>query len=246
VNRIYLLYSTTQLKTANKGRLYLAYLLLRGSFKRQAGGFSLANACKSLRLKERACGNMLKKLEAEGMIRKEANNHFRIVGHRHLFPGYNRNLCHCISDAKLRRFSLRYISKFRAFLSELEAERYKRHKAKADNGYTITDKRDNSRSRIKNQHPRQYDLLMSLECMSKLTGISKTTASSYRKKQNVVKYKWEMQVLSHGTSRKHIDGKWRLEHCEKGKAFILGDKILYSPISTRTIKQKKFILSMKA
>lgn len=245
-NRIYTDFSSHQLRQTDKARFCLAYYLIRCHAKHTAGGFNFIRFKKAVKLKDRAAKSLLSKLISLKWIIKETDENFRVVAQRSLFSGNRKNLCYDVSDWKMKSFSLKKISHFRAFLSELEAERYKRDQKAVIKGYTQINQRDKSVDKVKNHKNAKYDQLMALECMAPLVNISKTTASSYRKKQKLVRYKWlGIVILEQQDRRFHQTGKsFQILKSEDGVSLVNGNLVLHSSISKR-IPKPRFIMKRK-
>lgn len=185
---------------------------------------------------------MLARLVDVGFVSEQKKGSYRVISQKKLFFSSRRNLCYCISDKQLRRFTLKRISYFRSFLSELEAERYKIHQKAVIKGYTRTSTRDGSIEKIKDQTNTKYDQLMALTCMAALIGKSKSTAGNFRNKQFLVRYDWELEVIKQDDRRINQKGAWIEFECEMGKGFSKGSLVLYSPIARRTVLSDSGIL----
>jgi hypothetical protein len=209
--------------------------LIRRATRETAGGFKINVFLESVSLKHRAGSALLKQLVERGFVRKETATNYRVVGHRNLFSNPSaRQTYYSITDAQLIGFTLKKISYFRAFLLELEAERYKKHQRAKVKGYAVTNQRDGQREIIRNQDLRAFDLLFANECAAKLAGVAISTACSYRKKQSVSKY--TSAPIFYGCSRGLLK---QSEGCEidashvKGKLFPHKGGLVFFPIAKR-------------
>jgi len=235
MNRIYIKLSTEQLKSADKGRCYLAYLLIRKAAKCQAGGFKLPFFLDAVQLKHRAGVNLLKKLVSAGFLRQEVAGNYRIVRHKEVAGATKGKLSFfSISDEQLSEFSLKRISYFRAFLVELEIERYKKHQRAKAKGYAVTNGRDGHREVIKNASLREWHQLCSNQCAADLSGVALSTACSYRRKQTVSQY--TSKPIFYGATRtfKKSEGEELLSSAFKGKFFPHKGGLVFIPVATRT------------
>lgn len=240
MNRIYIQLSTEQLKASDKGRYYLAYLLIRLKAKSKAGFFNADDFYSAVQLKERSGKVLLNTLIGKEWVKQVSKDRFRVVSQRTL-TGTSRRLTYFdLTDTQLKAYSLKSMCRFRAMLTELECQRYKNHQRAKIKGYHVTDKRTGQKELIRNKELRALYPLMASTCTAALVDVNHSTARKYRKNQNLSIYSSEKARNFKAVSS---DVK------SKGKEIVLSDYpglifqgkagLLYCPISQR---QSKFIL----
>lgn len=241
MNRIYVEIAAKQLRSTDRGRCYLAYLLIRLHTKKTAGGFNIDRFLSVVDLKYRAGSGLLKSLVNRGFVRKESKTHYRVVRHNALCEYNGRHTFYCVSDSDLSEFKLSRIASFRAFISEIEIERYKRHQKALVKGYSRINERDGHREVIKNETYGAFHQLMACECTAKLVGVSTSTAWNYRKRQNVSFYEFSPIFIKPEIYQKGFEGKEMDSSTVKGKFFSYGGNLYLFPISRRltSIKLKR-------
>lgn len=233
MNRIYVEISTEQIKSPDRARCYLAYILIRFHTKNQCGGFNFEKFTSSIGLKKRASKVLLNSLIKNGFVTQEASDHFRVVGHKKLFTTRGRQTYYTISDKELSKFSLKRIASFRAFLSELEIERYKRHQRSKVDGFSVTDQRSGQKEKVRNVTYREWDHLMACTCTAKLMGFSRSTAGSYKTRQNVSRYFFKVVSVKPDTFVLSSPGKEIKQNDFTGKLIEYRGKLLHFPIAER-------------
>lgn len=177
---------------------------------------------------------MLSCLIEKGFVLKEQKGHYRIKGHKSLCGRTGKKYtCVSVSDEEFSKFSLKKIATFRAFLVELECERYKRHQRSKVEGFSIVDPRDKQRVRFRNPEFKDWNNLMAIQCSSDLTGIPMSTIWGYRRRQSVSSYSSKPFFVKRDEFGYGKEGKQIEEYDYKGKIFVYKGRLLVSPVSTR-------------
>lgn len=233
MNRIYVEIAAKDLRSKDRGRCYLAYLLIRLHTKKTAGGFNLEKFLSAVELKPRAGSALLKSLVSRGFVKKESSTHYRVVGHRSFCQYNGRQTFYCIKDSELLQYDLKHIASFRAFLAEIEVERYKRHQKALVKGYRRINERDGHREVVKNETYGAFHQLMACECTAKLIGVSTSTACNYRKRQSVSLYEFSPIFIKPEIYQRGFEGKEMDYYTMKGKFFSYGGNLYLFPISRR-------------
>lgn len=233
MNRIFISLSTEQLKSLDRGRYYLSYLQIRSQVNKQCGGFYFNQFCDVVKLQPRAAKLHIQALISKGFIIDQGNDHYRITKQNTLAGNGRRFLVYNIATEILLSFHSSKIADFRAFLSELEYERYKKHQKALIKGYSI---KDDFGQVIRQRNPtlRAWDKKLALSCGTGLTGLKTATVSKYRKRQKLVSYKWELKVFKQKKSFKQSSGNSNSILDFEGFTILCSNgSLIQSPISKR-------------
>lgn len=240
MNRIYVTFSTSQLKSSDKGRCYLAYLLIRSKARKKAGFFNTSEFCSAVSLKERSGKVLLNTLVKKEWVKYVSKDRYRIVSQRTL-TGTSRRLTYFdLTDTQLQSYSLKSMCRFRAMLTELECQRYKNHQRAKIKGYHVTNERTGQKELIRNKELRALYPLMASTCTAALVNVKHSTARKYRKHQNLAVYsKEKARIFSAVFSSVQSNGKQIVLSDYPGLIFEGKRGLLYCPISQR---QSRLIL----
>lgn len=141
--RIYVEISTAQLRSQNRGSSYLYYLQVKSYVKRNSGWFSLLDFMNATILSERTSLKHIKYLVKEGFI-KQYGKKYRCINQKKIIGDTTASYVSIREDEIIQLTSYN-LARFRAILTEIEIERYKRHQRAEIKGYTVTNQRDGSK-----------------------------------------------------------------------------------------------------
>jgi hypothetical protein len=217
----------------DKARYLLSYYKIRTHSRSCSGGFYFNTFCSAIGLLPRTARKHLKMLIHRGFIIDQGNDHYRIVSQKKITGNQNRALYFKLSDKELSGLSATAIVEWRAIVTELENERYKRHQRARAKGYSAINERDKTREKVSNPGSRKWDKLMSNSCSGTLVDCSPSTISKYRKRQNIAKYSSGLQFVDPMKTSIESFGKEATASDFLGKIFTYRGKLLFSPISRR-------------